>query len=142
MMTLRSALASMLLATAVATTALDVGAADEPVALGEVATPAPSTGLDRATLKSAAETELRGIDASRVKKKRVVVSVAVTSATEAPVGCTVNAVLRDARSGTMIAIVEGRARTEGTANADSKRAVLRAAVRSAVRQIPDALAGN
>lgn len=118
-------------------------AAETSLALGEVAPPPPSSGVDRATLKSAAERELSVVDASRVKKKRaVVVSVAITSATDAPYGCTVNALLRDAKSGTMIAILEGRARAEGNVSPDLRKAVLRAAVRSAVSQIPDALSAN
>jgi hypothetical protein len=42
----------------------------------------------------------------------------------------------------MVAIVQGNARTEGSASDAMKRQIVRAAVRSAVRQIPDALAAN
>lgn len=117
-----------------------VRAADSSLALGEVATPPLVAGVDSATLRKAAERELSSVDASRVKDRRaIVVSVAITSATEAPYGCTVNALLRDAKSGTMIAVLEGRARSEGTVSPDLRSAVVRAAVRIAVRQIPEAL---
>lgn len=143
MRSLPSLLAPLLLAATVALAAGDANAADAALALGEVAAPPPSSGVDRATLKSAAEGELEKVDASRVKKKRaVLVSVAITSATDAPVGCTVNAMLRDAKSGTMIAIVQGHARAEGNVSPDLRKAVLRAAMRSAVSQIPQALSSN
>ena len=136
-------LAPLLLATALC--AGDARAADTSIALGEVAVPPVSSGVDRGALKSAAEGELRGVDASKLrphKKRSVVVSMAITDSTQSPFGCTVNALLRDAKTGNMLAIIEGRARSEGAANAEVRSRVLRAAVRSAVSQIPDALAGN
>jgi hypothetical protein len=136
-------LAPLLLATALC--AGDARAADTSIALGEVAVPPVSSGVDRGALKSAAEGELRGVDASKLrphKKRSVVVSMAITDSTQSPFGCTVNALLRDAKTGNMLAIIEGRARSEGAANAEVRNRVLRAAVRSAVSQIPDALAGN
>jgi hypothetical protein len=136
-------LAPLLLATALC--AGDASAADTSIALGEVAVPPVSSGVDRGALKSAAEGELRGVDASKLrphKKRSVVVSMAITDSTQSPFGCTVNALLRDAKTGNMLAIIEGRARSEGAANAEVRNRVLRAAVRSAVSQIPDALAGN
>jgi hypothetical protein len=136
-------LAPLLLATALC--AGDASAADTSIALGEVAVPPVSSGVDRGALKSAAEGELRGVDASKLrphKKRSVVVSMAITDSTQSPFGCTVNALLRDAKTGNMLAIIEGRARSEGVANAEVRTRVLRAAVHSAVSQIPDALAGN
>jgi hypothetical protein len=137
-------LAPLLLATALC--AGDARAADTSIALGEVAVPPVGSGVDRVALKSAAEGELRGVDATKLrahkKKRDVVVSMAITDSTQSPFGCTVNALLRDAKTGNMLAIIEGRARSEGAANAEVRNRVLRAAVRSAVSQIPDALAGN
>src|SRR5438045_3202906 len=104
--------AAMLLTMAVALVGLPAHAAELAFALGEVAAPPEASGIDRATLKSTAERELETVDASRVKAKKrrpVVVSVAITSATDASKACTVNAMLRDARSGVMIAILQGRA---------------------------------
>ena len=114
-------------------------ATDSEIALSEVAPPPPSAGVDQATLKTAAEGEIKRIDGSKTKGRRVLVSVALLSRDDAPVSFTVNATLRDAKSGAMIAITEGRARAEGSATSDLKREVARAALRSAVRQIPDAL---
>lgn len=134
-------LAPFLLAAAIS--AGDANAAETSIALDEVAVPPVSSGVDRATLKTAAEGELRGVDASRLRKRRtVLVSVAVIGSSQSPFGCTVNALLRDAKTGTMLAIIEGRAHAEGDANAALRNQVLRAAVRSAVSQIPAALAAN
>lgn len=134
-------LAPLLLASAIS--AGDASAADPSIALGEVAVPPVSSGVDQAALKSAAEGELRGVDASRLRKRRnIVVSVAIIGSSQSPFGCTVNALLRDAKTGTMLAIIEGRARAEGDASAELRQRVLRAALASAVRQIPAALAAN
>jgi hypothetical protein len=122
----------------------DAGAAAEgDIAISEVAPPPPSSGVDQATLKTAAEGEIKRIDGARAprwKGRRVLVSVALVKADDAPVSVTINATLREAKSGTMIAIVEGRARAEGSGSRELKKQVANAAVRSAVRQIPGALA--
>jgi hypothetical protein len=124
----------------------DARAADTSIALGEVGTPPASSGVDRDALRSAAEGELGEVDPVRMrllrKKRAVIVSVAVIGAEPRPYACTVNAVLRDAKTGTMLAIVEGRARGEGAPSPELRKQVLRAAMRSAVNQIPDALAAN
>lgn len=118
-------------------------AGDTAVTLGEVATPPESSGVDRAALRNAAEGELRIVDTSRLRKRRnVLVSVALIGSAQAPFACTVNALLRDAKTGTMLAVLEGRAASQGTASAATRSQVLRAAMRSAVRQIPEALAAN
>jgi hypothetical protein len=136
-----SILAPLLLAAALS--GGDARGADTTLALGDVGTPPESSGVDRATLKTAAEGELRGVDASRLRKRRkVTVSVAVIGSSNEPFGCTVNAVLHDSKTGAMIAIIEGRARAEGNPTVELRNNVLRAAVRSAVSQIPLALAGN
>lgn len=113
---------------------------EEPIALGEIAPPPPSSGLDLQLVRTAAEGELRRIDTSHVKQKGIVVSLAVTKTTDRPVGCAVSAMIRDRKSGSMIAIVQGEAHAEGDRTADLKKEVGSAAVRSAVRQVPLALA--
>lgn len=121
--------------------ASDAHAANESeIALSEVAPPPQSSGVDQTSLENAAKGEIKRIDGSRAKGRRVLVSVALISRDDAPVSFSVNATLRDAKSGAMIAITEGRARAEGSATSDLKREVAHAALRSAVRQIPDALA--
>jgi hypothetical protein len=121
----------------------EASASEPSIVLGEVAVPPSSSGVDRAMLKTAAESELRVVDMSHLRKHRnVVVSVAIIGAQRSPYACTVSALLRDAKTGTMLAILEGRARAEGAVNPELRNQVLRAAVRSAVLQIPDALAAN
>jgi hypothetical protein len=120
----------------------DASASDSSIALAEVAVPPVSAGVDHASFKSAAEGEIRAVDTSKVRKRRnVLVSVAIIGEAQAPLGFTVNALLRDAKTGTMLAVIEGRARAEGTPSQELRKQVLRAALHSAVRQIPDAL-GN
>jgi hypothetical protein len=121
----------------------EAGASDAAIALGEVAVPPPSSGVDRATLKTAAEGELQVVDTTHFKKARsLVVSVAVVGAEPSPFACTVNALVRDAKTGSMLAVTEGRARAAGDANAELRKLVLRAAMHSAMVQISDALAHN
>lgn len=124
--------------------ASDASSAQDDISLGEVSVPetGAAPGVDRATLKTAAEGEIRSIDTKTLRgKKRVVVSLAVSQTADRPaVAVSVNAMLREKRSGNMLAIIQGRARAEGGANAELRKAVLRAAVKSAVSQIPQALA--
>lgn len=117
-------------------------AADERIAIGEVSVPAPTPGVDKATVKSAAEGEIRSLDASRVRRPVVVSLSVVRSSTDGPIAVSINAMLRDGRTGNMIAVLEGRAEADGAGSIELRRAVLRAAVRSAVRQIPLALSGS
>ena len=133
-------LGSLLLAASLC--AGDAGA-DTSIALGEVAVPPVSSGVDRAALRNAAEGELSGVDASHLRRRRaVVVSVAVIGSSQAPFACTVNALLRDAKTGTMLAILEGHAHAEGAVTEELRKRVLRAAMHGAVSQIPAALAAN
>ena len=53
-----------------------------------------------------------------------------------PFGRTVNALVGDAKTGSMLALIEGRARAEGSANPELRKQVLRAALHSAVSKIP------
>jgi hypothetical protein len=119
-------------------------AVDPPIAIGEVSPPPANTGIDAASLRDVADAEIRQIDASRIpidaRRRAVVVSFALTKAmVEGPIDCTINAMLRDRKTGAMIAIIEAGAHAEGPASAELKRAVANAAVRSAVRRIPTAL---
>lgn len=132
-----------LLLAAAALAAGESRASDAAIALGELSVSSPTPGVDRAALKNAAESELLRIDASKLpRKKRLIVSLAVVRTADSPVECTVNALLRDGKTGSMVAILEGRAHAEGGASAELRGAVLRAAVRVAVRQIPEALAAK
>ena len=134
----RIAFAALLVAVALSA---PVSAEPERIALGEVSVSEQAPNIDAATVKTLSEREIRSVDARRVKR-RVVVSVAVVRSTDDPVAVRINATLREAKSGNMIAVIEGRASSDALADADLRRAVLRAAVRSAVRQIPEALSGS
>lgn len=113
-------------------------AADLPIAV-EVTQPPENIGIDASVLRATAEGEIRQIDASKLSR-RVVVSFALSrAAVEGPFACTVNAMLRDAKTGVMIAIIEAGAQAEGPASPELRKQVAHAAVRSAVRRIPRAL---
>jgi hypothetical protein len=129
------------LAAALSLAVSDAGAGASTIAVGEVTPPPPSFGVDRATLKRAAEGEIEKIDVSRLPSRRVVVSLALVRASDAPVACTINAMLRDGRTGAMIAIMESSASADGGTpqDVDLRKAVAATAVRSVVRQIPNAL---
>lgn len=111
------------------------------IAVGEVSMPPASSAIDVAALRDAAEGEIKQIDASRLPGRRhLVVSLSLTrAAVESPVACTVNAMLRDARTGVMIAIIEAGARAEGPVSPELRKQVAHAAVRNAMRRIPRAL---
>jgi hypothetical protein len=116
-----------------------------PIALGEISQPAPSAGLDADVLRATAKDEIQLIDASKLPSRRVVVSLALirsASNSEDLVVCTVNAMLRDARTGAMIAFIEAGAHAEGPVSHELRKQVANAAVRSAVRRIPHALGGK
>ncbi len=116
-------------------------AAEAPIVLGEVAVPPAGSGVDRGTLLTAAAGELAIVDTSRLHKRRqLIVSIALSRAAHTPFACTVNALVRDAKTGTLLAILEGRARADGVADPELRKRVLRAAVHSAVLQIPAAVA--
>lgn len=137
----RSVFVTFALALATFAGAPSATAADEKLALGDVAPPPAGSGVDRDALRSAFEGELRLVPGGSLPKRHVRVSVAITGTSDAPVGCTVNAMLHDAKTGTMIAVLQGRARSaaEGGANTELRKAVLRVAVHNVVSQIPEAL---
>lgn len=115
------------------------GEADR-IAVGDVVVPTPAPGLDPQTLKTAAASEIEQIDPKLLhSKKSYVVSLTVVRASDGPVSCEVTAILAEKKSGSMLAILQGRARAEGGGSPELRRAVLRAAVRTAVRQIPEAI---
>lgn len=127
---------------ALSSVAGEASSAEEKIALGEISVPDPQTpaGVDRASLRRAAEGEIAAVDTARMKK-RVVVSIAVSATSDRPaVAVSVDAALRDAKSGTILAVVQGRARAEGGACPELRQLVLRAAVKSAMSQIPIAVA--
>lgn len=109
-----------------------------PIAVGEVA---ETTGVDATAIRETAEGELREIDPSTLPAKhRYVVSLSVArSSIGDAIACKVNAMLRDAKTGNMIAIIEAGAQASGSVSEDALRRVASAAVRTAMRRIPTAL---
>jgi hypothetical protein len=133
---------SFLFAAALLLAGNEVGATAAPITVGEVSAP-PGSGIDEAGLRITAERETRQIDISRLPiHRRVVVSLALRPMTEGPVSCIVNAVVRDAKTGAMIAIIEATARGEGSASKALRKEVAHAVVRRAVRRIPQALGAS
>ena len=138
------ALAAVVALALAMTAAGDAAASDAPIAVGEVSPPPAGSGIDASVLREAAAAEIKQIDFSRLRDRRkVVVSLALTRAVaDGPIACTVNAMLRDARTGAMIAIIEAGAQADGPASAELRRQVANPAVRSAVRRIPRVLGGT
>jgi len=114
--------------------------AEPALTLGDVSVQGTNSGVDRATVTNAAEGEIRHVDVSRVVGRHLIVSVSL-QATEAPFACYVNATVHDSKTGTMIAIVQSKARAEGAADLELRRKVARVAVKGAVGQISDAISG-
>jgi hypothetical protein len=128
------------------------GAAKGPVTLGEVATSAAagSTRLLNVAdlLRRDAEAELAALDWTHTKlRHRYTVSALIVRLDSAPLGeralsasCTISAAVRDER-GSLLAIVEGRARAEDAASAGiaAERDALAGAVRSAITAVPEAI---
>ena len=78
---------------------------------------------------------MRKLGALGRAQRRVVISLSLTQKAASPVACSVNATVRDARTGAMLAIIETAARAEGGPNtAEQRREVAYAAIRSAVRR--------
>ncbi len=119
----------------------DAGAGEPlTIAVGEVSQPPENAGVDIAGIRAEAEGEIRQIDPSQAGQRHFVVSVALVRAViDGPYRCKVAAMVRDAKTGAMIAIIEGLAHAEGPASAELRRQVAHAAVRSAMRRIPSAL---
>ena len=121
-----------------------------PVTLTEVASSVRSQRLGNVVevLRTEAESELVAIDwGKRKPKRRVSLSASLTRLESTrtqktlQASATVSATLRDARTGALLAILEGRAQAEDrpSAAAAAERDALKAAVRQAVGSIPEAL---
>jgi hypothetical protein len=133
-------LASVLLASAALLAAHEGNAKDSPRAVVEVSTPPPGLGADAAGLRSAAQAEAQKMDAVLLReRRRVVISLALKETATAPVACSVNATVRDARTGALLVIIETGAHAEGTVTQETRKEMAYAVVRDAVRRVPRAL---
>jgi len=112
-----------------------------PISVGEVTMRAPLGETDAVAVRTTAIEELGKLGQNRRRAERsLVVSLSVQPAgsTEST-SCTVDATLRDARTGTMLAVIETGARASGPTSTELRRQLAVVAVRSAVRKIPSAL---
>jgi hypothetical protein len=106
----------------------------------EISPPPPSFGTDAAALRSAADGEIRKMDAVLIRDHRsVVVSLALAPAAVDSVVCNVNATVRDARTGVVLAIIDTAARAGGPISKEQRKELAYSAVRNAVRRVTPAL---
>jgi hypothetical protein len=122
-------------------------AGEKAITLGEVSSQVPSSGgVDYpALVRAASEDEIRAIDPKGVPRgKRIIVSVALVRLDtlvepRARATCVVSATLRDARRGSVFAILEGQAQAmDGERHAIETSALL-GALHGALARIPEAL---
>jgi hypothetical protein len=130
---------------AVAVTAISANAGEKPVEIGEVSSRVARAGVDYPLMvRRVSEDEVRGLDLSRVPVgKRVIVSVALVrmdtlDEPEKSATCVVNATIRDAKRGAMLAILEGKAKASGETSTVEKNA-LQGALHGALAHIPEVL---
>ena len=137
----------MLVAAAVLV-ALDGRAAGEPpIGVGEVTASASSRDVDVGALRAMVTEAVETLDTSTLPRgSSAVLSVSVLrldSRVTAPaeVTCVVSATLRDRRRGSVFAVVEGSARGQDEPRRMHalERAILRAAVGSAIARVPEAM---
>lgn len=127
---------------------LTASAETRVVTLGELDVRAASDDREAALreLRDAVTTELARLDLGKTRE-RFVLSASITkldtqvSRDRAESVCTVSATLRRARGGALHALLSGRARASDGARAATlaRRTALRAAVRGALRRVPEAI---
>ena len=131
-----------------ATLAVTAQAGEKRVVIGEVSSQVVRSGVNyESLLRAASEEELQALDLSLVPRgKRVIVSVSLvrldtlaeTRGVDAT--CEISAALRDAKGGTVFAILEGKARAKsaGTPGTVESTAV-HGALHGALAHIPEVL---
>ena len=141
MRSLRIVLAAVVLAA-------PVQAGELRVVIGEVSSRVGAAGTSYEPLmRSASEAEVSALDLSRVpRERRVIVSVALVrldtfdEALQTDATCEVSATLRDAKRGTVFAILEGKSRVKsGGARGAVESSVVHGAIHGALVRIPDVL---
>ena len=136
------------LALSFAAFAVTAQAGERRVVIGEVSSRVVRSGVNyESLLRAASEEELQALDLSLVPRgKRVIVSVALvrldtlaqTSAVDAT--CEVSAALRDAKGGTVFAILSGKARAQSAgAPGTVESTVVHGALHGALAHIPEVL---
>jgi hypothetical protein len=145
----RSCLGIIALSLAVATSTGEASGAEKKVALGEVSTNIVRSDVDLpALLRTALESELAGLDLSRVSRKDAsILSVSLVRMDTEPTSrgasttCVISATLRTKKGGAVFAILEGRARTDNAASSqkNAEANAIQGAVRGAIVRLPEAL---
>jgi hypothetical protein len=101
----------------------------------EIAPPPAAYATDANALRAIATAELGAANA----KRRIVISLAVAKpATDEPTECAVDATLRDARTGAVIAVIDATTRMTGPLSRAERRALAHTAVRNAARRVVNA----
>ena len=107
----------------------------------EIAPPPAAYGTDAALLKTVAAEAIGTTATGHGRARRsVVVSLALAPPTGDPVVCNVDATVRDARTGAVLAVIESTTRATRPLSQAETRALAHAAVRRAVSNVPSALA--
>lgn len=136
------------IAAAAFTISSDIVASRTPVSIGRITTRAPETAALKPELESAVKRELGRIDLSSVRARdKYVLSASlvklqtVKSGDQIETSCVVSATLSRAGSGALHAVLQGRARAidAPSAHKTAERAALDAAVKGAMRRLPEAL---
>jgi hypothetical protein len=129
------------------------GTGEVPVDVGEVSAVGASPEVDEGALRSMVVDAVSAIDATTIPKgARAVLSVAIVrldargsspgqGTQVSQVTCVVSATLRDAKRGSVFAVLEGSARGEDAPArlGGLRRRTMRAAVASAVARVPEAM---
>jgi hypothetical protein len=120
-------------------------AAEPPVVIGEVGTRVSRAGVDlRRVVLYALQRELAQL-ALETRGKKYVLSASLVrldggkDAAPNRIECTISVVLREAKSGAIRAIVEGKGRAEGEPGSGIELAIVEAAVHAAMSGVPDAV---
>jgi hypothetical protein len=128
--------------------------AKAPVAVAEVTSQASSARLENVAdlVRKDLQSELESLDWSKTRtRRRYLISATVVELGSSPAGprsslssCVVSATVHDGERGNVLAILQGKARAEDTTTlaSSTERAVLAAAVRSAVAKVPEAIAAH
>lgn len=133
---------------AAALVAVDARGAGEPaIGIGEVSAEASSRDVDMGALRAMVTDAVGTLDASTLPRgSAAVLSVSVVrlesrTGSPAEVTCLVSATLRDRKRGAVFAVLEGSARGQDETRRlpALERAILRAAVSSAIARVPEAM---
>jgi hypothetical protein len=131
-------------ALAMLTPAKAADAGSKRLSLGEVAVLQPAAASMTSALKSVLETEMSGLDLRGTRKDAILSASLVKLDAEHERGlvssasCVISVTLRSRDGGVLFAVLEGRARAQGSSDHVPESA-LRGAVHGALARVPEAL---